>query len=117
MTINVFNLKNNSLHCILNPRIEKTIKCLALNPVNTNELVCYYEEELLFFSINDEKLVEKYKTPEPRLIEYNNDNKILIVTAKDELCYFDIHKKKLENIKASGRIITAKWNPYNVKRF
>jgi hypothetical protein len=114
MTINVYNLKNYSLQCILNPRIEKVIKCLALNPINHNELVCYYDEELLFFSISDEKVVEKYKIHEPRLIEYNNDNKILIVTAKDELCYFDIYKKKVENIKASGRVIMAKWNPFNV---
>jgi WD40 repeat protein len=113
MTINVFNIKNFSLRCILNPRIEKVVKCLALNPTNHNELVCYYEDEFLFFSVSDEKLMEKHKVPEPRLVEYNNDNKILIVTGKDELCYFDIYKKKLETVKTSGRVVTAKWNPFN----
>ena len=114
MTINVFSKKNNQIKCILNPKIEKIIKCICFNKSNNNELLSYYDEEILIFSITDEKIIQKYKTPEPRMIDINTDEKILIVTNKDELCYFDMIKKKLDNIKTNGKVITAKWNPFDV---
>jgi WD40 repeat protein len=113
MTINVFTIKNNQLKCILNPKIEKFVKCICLSQTDSNVLVSYYDEELLFFSINDEKVTDRYKTPEPRVIEINKDGKILIVSNKDELYYFDHSKKKLETIKTHGKVITGTWNPFN----
>lgn len=114
MTINVFNYKNFQLKCILNPKIEKFIKSLSLNPGKNHELAVFYEDECLIFSIAEEKLMEKFKCPEARFIEFNKDNKLLIVTKKDELYYLDLFKKKVEQLKTIGKVIIAKWYPFNV---
>lgn len=114
MTINIFDMDTFSLKCVLNPNLELFIKCLALNQKNLNELAVYYNDEIMFFDISTEKLIDKIKIPEPKYIQYNKDGKLLIVTKKEDLIYLDLSKKKIENIKFPGKAVLAKWNPKNV---
>lgn len=114
MTVNIFSHKDFQLKCIFNPEVEKFIRCLALNGGNSEELSVYFEEEMLIFNIDVEKVVHKIKCPEPIYIEYNKDNKLLVLTKKEELCYINVEKQKVENIKTVGKVVAAKWFPFNV---
>ena len=115
MTINVYDLTTFQLKCILNPNIEKMIKCIAINQGNNKELAVYYDLEVLIFSIPEEKIIERYKCPEPRQMEFNKDNKLLIIGKTGDLQYLDFYKKKIEAIKISGKVTIARWYPFDVK--
>jgi hypothetical protein len=115
MTINVFSIKNFQLKCILNPDVEKMIKCLCLNQGNSDELAVYFEDEILIFNILQERVIDKIKCNEPLYMEYNRENRLLIVTKKEELFHIETSKKKIEQIKTTGKALIAKWNPFNVK--
>lgn len=115
MTINIFLQDSYQLKCILNPNIEKFIKCLALNIGKTHELAAFYDQEIILFSASEEKIIEKFKCPEPRYLEFNNDNKLLILTKNMELLCLDLLKKKIEPIKGTGKATLAKWYPFNVR--
>jgi hypothetical protein len=117
MTINVFSLKNYQIKCILNPSIEKFVKCLCLNVGRSHELAVYFDGEILIYNILEEKVIEKIKTPEPKYIEFNSESKLLILS-KDNLLYiYDIKKKKGESLKTnSDKVTMARWYPFNVSK-
>jgi len=114
MTINVYDLSTFQIKCILNPNIEKIIKCIAINKGAKNELAVYYDAEILIFSIEEEKIIERYKCTEPRQIEFNRNNKLIIVCKNGDIQYLDICKKKIENVKISGKASIARWYPFDV---
>ncbi len=89
---------------------------MAINQGSKDELVCYYEDELLVYSISKEHLLEKVKFSEfPRFIEFNNNNILLIVTRNKELKFYDYDRKMLDNIgTSSGSVAIAKFNPFQV---
>ena len=114
MTINVYDLKTFQLKCILNPNIEKMIKSIAMNQGKNKEIAAYYDQEILIFSIPEEKIIDRYKCNEPKQIEFNKENKLLIVTKTGELLFLDLYKKKIENIKITGKAQIARWYPFDV---
>lgn len=115
MTINVFYIHNFQLKCILNPNIEKFIRCIAINTGKSNELAVYYDQEVMIYDIEDEKIKEKIKiNSEARYLEFNTDNKLLIVTKNEELFVYDLITKKISQIKTSDKVLLAKWYPFNV---
>lgn len=88
-----------------------------MNQGSKDELVCYYEEELLVYSISKEHLLEKVKFSEfPKFIEFNNNNILLIVTRNKDLKLYDYDRKMIDNIgTSSGSVIIAKFNPFQVR--
>lgn len=117
MTINIYDLNTLQLKSILNPNVEKMIKSIALNQGNKKELAVYYEQDVLIFNVPEEKIIERFKCNEPRQIEFNRDNKLLILSKTGELQYLDLYKKKVENIKISGKALIARWYPFDVILF
>ncbi len=114
MTVNVYDIKNFQLKSILNPNIEKMIRCIALNQGTNKELAVYYDVEILIFSIPEEKIIERYKCQEPKQMEFNRDNKLMIVTKNGDIFYLDFYKKKIENVKINGKASIARWFPFDV---
>jgi hypothetical protein len=115
MTINVFILNTFQIKCILNPSVEKFIKCLSLNTGRTQELAVYFDQDILIYNIEQEKVIEKVKSHEPRYIEFNSDSKLLILSKDNLISYYDMAKKKMESIKVSDKVTVARWYPFNVK--
>jgi len=115
MIISVYDLATYQLRCILNPNIEKMIKCIAMNQGSNKEIAVYYETEILIFSITEEKIIERFKCIEPKQLEFNKDNKLIIVGRNGEIQYIDLYKKKIENIKISAKANIARWYPFDVK--
>ncbi len=117
MTINVYYHKNYQLKCILNPNIEKMIKCLCLVPAQGFELIVFYEDEFLIFDINEEKLTHKIIHPTiPLYLEFNTANQLMVVNKTGKLEFFDNNTRKLNNIVVNeGHFMKmAKWNPFLV---
>ena len=72
---------------------------MAINQGTKDELVCYYEDELLIYSISKEQLIEKVKFTEfPKYMEFNNSNNLLLVTRNRELKLYDIDRKRKLNL-------------------
>ena len=115
MTVNIFSLKNFQLKCIFNPKIEKYVKCVCLNQGKSNELAVFYEGEVIIFNIEEEKIKETFKIQNyVKYMEFNNDNKLLLITKNEELNIFDMNKKKLDPMKGAEKVLSAKWYPFNV---
>jgi hypothetical protein len=114
MTINIYDVKTFQIKSILNPNIEKYVKCIALSKGTNKELAAYYEGEILIFDLQKEIVIEKFKCSEPRQIEYNIDNQLSIVLNNGDLQYLDLYKKKIEDVKISGKAILSKWYPFDV---
>lgn len=85
-----------------------------MNQGKNKELAVYYDVEILIYSIPEEKIIERYKCPEPRQMEFNKDNKLFIVGKNGEILYLDFYKKKLEQIKITGKATIARWYPFDV---
>jgi WD40 repeat protein len=113
MTINVFSLKNFQVKCILNPGLEKFVKCLTLNNGNRKELACFYEEEILIFDVEDEKIIGKINVNETEFLEFNSKNQLLILCRDNSLFYSDIENRQLNSVKTVDKVTAAKWNPFN----
>jgi len=111
MTINIFDIKNMQIKCIFNPNIEKYVKCLALGPKNSNELATYYDQEILIFDIDEEKIIDRIKVDMILDIEFNIEKKLLVLLKSGNICFYE--NKKLEKIKGE-KITIAKWYPFNV---
>ena len=114
MTVNIYDLSTFQLRCILNPNLEKMIKCIAINQGTNKELAVFYDVEILIYSIPEEKIIERYKCPEPKQMEFNKDNKLLIIGKNGDIQFLDFYKKKIEQIKISGKATIAKWYPFEV---
>ncbi len=117
MTVNIYDLSTLQLRSIINPNLEKVIKCIAINQGTNKELAVFYDVEILIYSIPEEKILERYKCPEPRQMEFNKDSKLLIVGKNGEIQYLDLYKKKVETIKISGKACIARWYPFDVSHF
>lgn len=116
MTINVFSLKNYQIKCILNPSIEKFVKCLCLNVGRSHELAVYFDGEILIYNILEEKVIEKIKASEPKYIEFNSESKLLILSKDNQIYIYDLKKRHGENIKTNGeKVSMARWYPFNVR--
>jgi WD40 repeat protein len=113
MTINVLNLKNFQIKCILNPGLEKFVKCLAFNKGKRKELACFYENEILIYDVEDEKIIYRIKVNEPEFLEFNLKNQLLIMCRNNSLFYWDMENLQLNSIKTVDKVTAAKWNPFN----
>jgi hypothetical protein len=113
MTINVFNIKDFQIKCILNPGLEIFAKSLCMNQGKRKELAVYYFNEILIFDLDEEKIKIKIKIETVLDMEFNIEDQLLIIQKNGGLCYYHMVKKKVENIKAE-RVSIAKWNPFTV---
>jgi len=114
MTINIYDVKTFQIKSILNPNIEKYVKCISLNKGTSKELAAYYEGEILIFDLKKEIVIEKFKCSEPKQIEFNKDNQLSIVLINGDLQYLDLYKKKIEDVKILGKAILSRWYPFDV---
>lgn len=112
MTINIYDAKTFQIKSILNPNIERLVRCIAINKGTNKELAAYYEGGILLFDIQKETIIEKFKCAEPKQLEFNKDNQISIVLSNGDLQILDLFKKKIENIKVSGRVNLSRWYPF-----
>lgn len=114
MTINIYDVKTFQIKSILNPNIEKLVRCIAINKGTNKELAAYFEGGILIFDIQKEIILEKFKCSEPKQIEFNKDNQLSIVLNNGDLQVLDLYKKKIDNIKISGKAILSRWYPFDV---
>jgi len=117
MTINIYDVKTFQIKSILNPNLEKIVRCIALNKGTNKELAAYFEGEILIFDLQKEIIIERFKCAEPKQIEYNKDNQLSIVLNNGDLQILDLYKKKIESVKISGKAILSKWYPFEVNYY
>jgi len=94
--------------------IEKYVKSVCLNIGKSNELAVFYDAEVIIFNIEEEKVKETFKFANLKYMEFNNENKLLLVTKNEELFIHDMSKKKSEQLKKAEKVLIAKWYPFNV---
>jgi len=117
MTVNIYNHKNYQLKCILNPNVEKMIKCLCLTPGSGFELIVFYDEEFLIFDIKEERLTHKIIHPQvPVYLEFNTSNQLIIVNKNGKLEFFDNNTRAVHSVLVNEGYFMkmAKWNPFVV---
>lgn len=114
MTVNIFYLKNFQLKCIFNPKIEKYVKSVCLNKGKSKELAVFYDTDVLIFDVEEEKVKETFKILNLKYMEFNSDNKLVLITRFEELLIYDMNKKKLDQLKGAEKVLLAKWYPFNV---
>jgi len=114
MTVNIFYLKNFQLKCIFNPKIEKYVKSVCLNKGKSKELAVFYDSDVLIFDVEEEKVKETFKILNLKYMEFNSDNKLVLITRFEELLIYDMNKKKLDQLKGAEKVLLAKWYPFNV---
>ena len=94
--------------------IEKYVKSICLNTGKSNELAVFYDTEVIIFNIEEEKVKESFKFANLKYMEFNTENKLLLVTKNEELFIYDMIKKKSEQLKKTEKVLIAKWYPFNV---
>ena len=75
----------------------------------------FYDTEVIIFDIEEEKVKEIFKFAHLKYMEFNTENKLLLVTKNEELIIYDMSKKKSEQLKKTEKVLIAKWYPFNVR--
>jgi hypothetical protein len=114
MTINIYDVNTFQIKSILNPNIEKYVRCISLNKGKNKELAAYFDGEILIFDVQKEIIIDRYKCIDPKQIEFNKDNQLSIILNNGDLKILDLYKKKIENLKINGKAIISRWYPFEV---
>ncbi len=121
VTAIILDMKTKRIKNIVNNNSDNFIKSIALNKGSTSQLAIFYDEEIIIYDIRQDQNLFLLNKNDIIFMEFNNDNKIIVLTSKGELSYFDIfspltkenEKNELKIIKTKGNVLYVKWYPFN----
>ena len=121
VTVIILDMKSKRIKNIINKSRDNFIKLIALNKGSKSQLAIFYDYEIIIYDIRQDQNLFLLTKNDVIFMEFNNDNKIIVLTSKGELSYFDIfstltnqnEKYELKNIKTKGNILYVKWYPFD----
>lgn len=102
---------------IISSSTDYYLKTSALNKGSRHELAVFYNYDIIIYDLITEKPFLSLPMNDVIYLEFNTGNKLLAVTEKGELGFFDLtstndSNNEIKIVKTSNRVVMAQWYPF-----